>query len=119
MIVTQDLSAILFGQKYEIPVLRPITHPSQETLARYVGEYQLGPLTAKVTFRNGKLYVLGTGQPMPYALIATSDTDFYCNDTPALIHFVADEKGAADKVAIKMGDKQFDLTRVPAPKAGE
>jgi len=117
--ISQDLAAILFGQKYEIPVLRPITHPSQETLTRYVGEYQLGPLTAKFTLRNGKLYVLGTGQPVPYGLIATSDTDFYCNDTPALIRFVPDEKGATDKVAIKMGDKQFDLTRIPAPKTGE
>jgi len=119
MFLSRDLAAILFGQKYEIPVMRPVTHPSKETLARYVGEYQLGPLTVKVTLRNGKLYVLGTGQPVPYGLIATSDNEFFCNDTPALIRFVADEKGAADKVAIKMGDKQFELTRVPAPKAGE
>jgi CubicO group peptidase (beta-lactamase class C family) len=117
--ISQDLAAILFGQKYEIPVLRPIAHPSQETLARYVGEYQMGPLTAKFTLRNGKLYVLGTGQPVPYGLIATSDSEFYCNDTPALVRFVPDEKGAPGKVAIKLGDKQFDLTRVPAPKAGE
>ena len=61
MFVSKDLAAILFGQKYELPVLRPIQHPSTETLARYVGEYQVGPLTAKVTLRNGKLYVLGTG----------------------------------------------------------
>jgi CubicO group peptidase (beta-lactamase class C family) len=117
--LSKDLAAILFGQKYELPVLRPITHPSAPTLARYEGDFQMGPLTVKITLRNGKLYVLGTGQPVPYGLIATSDTEFYCNDTPALIRFVADEKGNPDKVAIKMGDKEFELTRVPVQKQGE
>ena len=56
---------------------------------------------------------------MPYGLIATSDTEFYCNDTPALIRFVPDEKGNADKVAIRMGEKEYELTRVGAQKQGE
>jgi CubicO group peptidase (beta-lactamase class C family) len=119
LFLCKDLAAILFGQKYELPVLRAIQHPSAETLARYVGEYHVGPLTAKVTLRNGKLYVLGTGQPVPYGLIATSDMDFYCNDTPALIRFVPDEKGDVHKVAIRMGEKEFELTRVEAAKQGE
>jgi CubicO group peptidase (beta-lactamase class C family) len=119
MFLSQDLAAILFGQKYDLPMLRPITHPSTSALSRYVGNFQMGPLTAKVTLRDGKLYVLGTGQPVPYGLIATSDTEFYCNDTPALIRFVPDDKGRTDKVAIKMGEKEFELTRVAAPKEGE
>jgi hypothetical protein len=62
---------------------------------------------------------LGTGQPVPYGLIATSNTDFYCNDTPAQIQFVPDEKGVVDRVAIKIGDKDVELTRVTAPKQGQ
>ena len=117
--LSKDLAAILFEQKYEIPAMRPIVHPSAETLARYVGEFQVGPLSVKFTLRNGKLYALGTGQPVPYGLIATSDIDFYCNDTPAVMHFVADEKGSMNKVAIKMGDREFELTRVQGQKQGE
>jgi hypothetical protein len=117
--LTHDLAAILFGQPYEIPVLRPVVHPSPQTLASYAGDYQVGPLTANFTVRNGKLYVLGTGQPSPYGLIATSNTEFYCNDTPAQVRFVLDEKGEANRVAIKIGDKDVELTRIAAPKQGQ
>jgi len=58
-----------------------------------------------VTFFRGLLFQ-GTGQLAPYGMIATSDTEFYCNDTPALIRFLADEKGNVDKTAIKLGDKE-------------
>jgi CubicO group peptidase (beta-lactamase class C family) len=119
MPLTQDLAAILFGQKYEIPVARPIVHPSQETLARYVGHYTVGPLSLDVTRHDGKLYVLGTGQPVPYGLIATSDTDFYCNDTPAILHFIPDEKGNVNQISLKFLDKEFPVTRALPQKQGE
>jgi CubicO group peptidase (beta-lactamase class C family) len=117
--LSQDLSAILFGQKYEIPVLRPIVHPSHETLARYLGDFQFGPLVAKFTLKNDRLYALGTGQPVPYGLIATSDTDFYCNDAPSQIHFVNSGANAFNQVTIKLGPKEYTLTRIPPQKQGE
>jgi len=117
--VSQDLAAILFGQKYELPVLHPIVHPSQQTLARYVGNYQMGPLMVKFTLRNGKLYALGTGQPAPYGLIAISDNEFYCNDMPSVIRFIPGEKGNVDKASIRMGDKEFEMTRVPSDQQGK
>ncbi len=117
--VSQDLAAILFGQKYEVPTVRPIVHPTPETLARYVGNYQVGPLTLQVTERNGKLYVLGTGQPAPYGLIAATDTEFYCNDMPASVLFSPDEKGTVDRVTIHISGKDIPLTRVAPPKQGE
>jgi hypothetical protein len=63
--------------------------------------------------------VVGTGKRIQTGLKPTPFPVFNGNDTPALISFVPGEKGATDKVAIKMGDKQFDLTRIPAPKSGE
>jgi CubicO group peptidase (beta-lactamase class C family) len=117
--LTQDLAAILFGQKYEVPIVRPIVHPAAETLARYVGRYQVGPLTLQITVRNGRLYALGTGQPAPYGLIATTETEFYCNDMPAVVMFVPGEKGTVDRVTIRMSGKDTELTRVAEPKQGE
>ena len=117
--LTHDLAAILFNQPYEIPVLRPVVHPSPETLARYAGDYQVGPLTLQITARNGKLYALGTGQPAPYGLIATSDTEFYCNDTPALLHFIPDAQGNTNQIVVKFGEKEFPVTRVTPPKQGQ
>jgi CubicO group peptidase (beta-lactamase class C family) len=116
--VDKDLSAILFGEKYQPPTLLPIVHPAQQALARYVGDYQLGPLTLKISERNGKLYALGNGQPAPYGLIATSETEFYCNNAPTGIRFVADSSGAVNGIVVTIFDKQYPASRVLAPKPG-
>jgi hypothetical protein len=63
--------------------------------------------------RNGRLYAFVKGQPAPYGLIATSDTEFYLNDSPTEVRFVADADGAVNNIALKFGDT--DLAAVPAP----
>ena len=114
MPVSKDLAAIMFGAKYEVPVARPIVHPAQEKLARYVGDYQLGPMTVQITMHDGKLYAFGGGQPVPYGLIAVSDTEFYCNDAPTEIRFVTDDSGNANQMVLKFGDKVFPANRLAA-----
>ena len=116
---SSDLAAILFGQKFDAPVVRPIVHPAPSTLARYAGDYQVGPFTVTFTFRNGKLYAQGTGQPTPYGLIATSDTEFYCNEATSVIRFEPDEKGNVNRIAVKLGGREMELTRVASAKQGE
>ena len=117
--VSKDLSAILFGAKYHEPVARKIVHPSQEILARYVGDYLIGPTTLQITMRNGRLYAFVKGQPAPYGLIATSDTDFYLNDSPTEVRFVADADGAVNNIALKFGDTDLAAVRAPAQKPGD
>ncbi|HEY3704846.1 MAG TPA: serine hydrolase domain-containing protein [Terracidiphilus sp.] len=115
--VTRDVQAILFGAPYKMPVAQPIAHPKTETLARYVGNFQLGPMTLQITLRNGKLYVYTAGQPNPYGLVAVSDTEFYCNDSPTLVHFVADEKGGVNHALLNLMGLEMTAVRVPE-KAG-
>jgi hypothetical protein len=93
-------------------------HPSQQTLAGYVGEYQAGPLMVKITERSGKLYAIGNGQPMPSGLIAVSNTEFYCNDTPAEIRFVADAGAPASGLVVKLFGREIPVSRVVAQKGG-
>jgi hypothetical protein len=116
--ITKDLSAILFGQKYHTPIPREIVHPSQEILARYVGDYEIGPTILQITMRNGKLYAFVKGQPVPYGLIATSDTEFYLNDSPTDVRFIADANGAVNNIALKFGDTDLSAVRAPAQKSG-
>jgi CubicO group peptidase (beta-lactamase class C family) len=116
--VTKDLTAIMFDQKYEVPVARPIVHPAQEKLARYVGDYQMGPMTVQITKHDGKLYAFGGAQPRPYALVAVSDTEFYCNDAPTEITFLPDGSGNTNQMALKFGDKTYPATRINGPKPG-
>ena len=116
--VAQDVTAILFGEKYPIPIARAIVHPPENVLARYVGDYQLGPMAIKITMRNGGLYTMSTGQPAPFGMIATSDTEFYFNDTIPEFRFIVDEKGNANQILITMGGKEFPAARVTESKAG-
>jgi CubicO group peptidase (beta-lactamase class C family) len=119
LVVPHDLAAILFGGAYEKPVARPIVHPADATLARYVGAYQVGPMKMEITLRKGRLYAFSAGQPTPYGLIAVSDTEFYCNDSPAELRFVVDEKGNASQVAVKIGALALTAPRAAtSQKAG-
>ncbi len=120
MQVSKDLAAIIFGAKYDVPHLRPIVHPTTQTLSRYVGEYHVGPVIAQVSLRNGRLYFLATGQPNPYGLIAVSDTEFYCNDASSEIRFVSDEKGNVNQMMVRMGGRDIPVDRVvPEAKPGD
>ena len=116
--VAQGVTAILFGATYAVPVERAIVHPAENVLARYVGDYQLGPMAIKIILRNGKLYMLSTGQPTPFGMIATSDTEFYFNDTIPEVRFIVDEKGGVNQILIKMGGREFPAVRVNQSKAG-
>jgi CubicO group peptidase (beta-lactamase class C family) len=117
MAVTRDLEAILFGAPYKMPVALPIVHPAAETLARYVGDFQLGPMLLKVTQSNGKLYVYSAGQPVPYGLVAVSDTEFYCNDSPTQVKFLADKGGGINQMYVNLMGLEMTAVRV-AEKAG-
>lgn len=119
MVVPHDLAAILFGAPYDLPHVRPIVHPADAVLGRYVGEYQVGPMKVEVTLRNGRLYVYSVGQPTPYGLIAVSETEFYCNDSPAELRFVPDEKGNVNQIAVKIGAMTVPAPRVETVKPGQ
>ncbi len=116
--VSRDLTAILFGEKYQIPLVRQVVHPSAQVLGRYPGTYQLGPLAIKITLRKGRLYGFASGQPAPFGMIATSDTDFYFNDADSEIHFVVDEKGAVHQFILKMQGKEMPVNKGPEQNAG-
>jgi CubicO group peptidase (beta-lactamase class C family) len=113
--VNQDLTAILFGQPYQVPTEHKVVHPAPEVLARYVGNYQVGPLAVQITMHNGRLYAQGNGQPVPFGMIATSDTEFYFNDTVSEIRFVADSKGDVSQFILKMDGKEIPVQRIPQP----
>ena len=68
--------------------------------------------------RNGRLYAFGTGQPAPFGMIATSDTEFYFNDTSSEVRFVVDDKGVVNQFMLKMGDKEMPVPRISQSQPG-
>jgi hypothetical protein len=118
MVWSKDLTAILFGQPYDAPIERRIVHPDRAVLLRYLGDYQVGPLKVRISMRDGKLYAYGTGQPAPFGMIATSDTDFYFNDVASEIRFVVGADGKVDQFLLKMDGKTIPVNRIAVLPSG-
>ena len=71
-------------------------------------------MKVEITLSHNRLYAFSPGQPTPYGLIAVSDTEFYSNDSPATLRFVAEETGKANQIAVKIGAMAVTATRVAA-----
>ncbi len=62
--ISKDLTAIVFGEKYELPEERKAIKVDPKTYDAYVGQYEFSPeFTAKITRENDRLFAQSPGQP--------------------------------------------------------
>ena len=91
--VSQDLAAILLGEKYEIPTTKPIAKVDPKIYDAYVGDYQLAPnFILSVTRAGDRLMTQATGQGQ-LEIFPLSETKFFPKEMEATITFVKDESG--------------------------
>jgi CubicO group peptidase (beta-lactamase class C family) len=110
--ISKALTALLFGEPYELPKERkPITLPA-EVLQRYAGNYGMdgGPVLA-ITVEAGKL-VGKLGKQPTFELLAESETQFFVKVVDADVEFRKDASGAVTGVALKQG-KAIEFKRLP------
>lgn len=110
--ICKALTALLFGEPYELPKERkPITLPA-ELLGRYAGKYGMegGPVLT-ITAEGGKLKGQLGKQP-PFEMIAESDTQFFVKAVDADVAFQKDAEGAVTGVVLKQG-KAIQFKRLP------
>jgi len=90
----RDLSAIVFGEKYEMPAERKAIALDPKIFDSYAGRYQLvdGPLL-KIT-REGDRLMAGPEGQEPAQLFPESETKFFLKAVDGQISFVRDEAGA-------------------------
>jgi CubicO group peptidase (beta-lactamase class C family) len=101
--IANDLTAIWFGQPYEIPKERTEITLAPAVLEKYAGQYKLGPnLLLDILHEDGKLYVRIAGQPK-IGLAAESETVFFSRDVNATITFVMDESGKVTGLKLNQG----------------
>ncbi|MDQ3013107.1 MAG: serine hydrolase [Acidobacteriota bacterium] len=105
--ISQDLAAILFGEKYEVPRERVAIKVDPKLFDAYVGEYELAPtFTIKISRDGDRLMATPTGQP-PAELFPESETKFFLKVVDAQISFVKDDKGAVTHLILHQGgDRQ-------------
>ena len=111
--ICKALTALLFGEAYELPKARkPITLPAA-VLERYAGQYGMdgGPVLV-IAVEGGKLTGKLGKQP-PFDMLAESETQFFVKGVDADVEFQKDATGAISSVALKQG-KTIQFKRLPA-----
>ncbi|MBS1812419.1 MAG: serine hydrolase [Acidobacteria bacterium] len=91
--ISQDLAAILFGEKYEIPQAKIIAQVDPKIYDAYVGDYQLAPnFILTVTREGDRLMTQATGQGK-IEIFPESETRFFPKAMEAHLVFVKDASG--------------------------
>ncbi len=110
--IANDLSAILFGEEYEMPVMRTEIDVDPAILERYVGRYELEPgAEAIVTLEDGQLFVQIPGQP-PVAIYSESETEFFLRIVDAQVRFLVDEDGEVTGFELAQGGMTLEVPRI-------
>lgn len=103
--INDVLSAIVFGEKYEIPKERKAVTVPSSVLDSYVGEYkfQYPETNYTITNENGKLMLLEPGFPKD-EMFAESETDFFSKTYDIQIKFIKDTNGRVTGLTVYQAD---------------
>lgn len=104
--ISQDLAAILFGEKYEVPRERVAIKVDPKLLDAYVGQYELRPdFILSISKEGDRLLSALTGQPQA-ELFPESETKFFLKIVDAQVTFVKDDKGVVTHLILHEGGDQ-------------
>jgi CubicO group peptidase (beta-lactamase class C family) len=110
--VAGDLAAIVFGEKYEVPVERKVVKVDPKIYDSYVGEYELAPgFVFTVTREGDRLMVQATGQGKT-ELFPASETNFFPKVVRADFTFVKDAEGRVTQLILNQGGRQQPAKKV-------
>jgi D-alanyl-D-alanine carboxypeptidase len=102
----------VFDEPYEVPSFEEV-EVAEELLQRYVGEFisdQIS-LKLKVTVKDGKLIVQGSGQP-PIPVVATSEAEFRADMVGAKLRFEQSEDNTAyDRMTLQQGGAEIKFKK--------
>jgi CubicO group peptidase (beta-lactamase class C family) len=101
--ISQDLAAIVFGEKYEVPRERVAIKIDPKILDAYVGQYEVNPNSIIAMTREGdSLMGQATGGPK-LELFPESETKFFVKVFDAQVTFVKDDKGVVTHLIMHRG----------------
>ncbi|MCB1023620.1 MAG: serine hydrolase [Acidobacteria bacterium] len=111
--VSNDLAAIVFGEKYEIARERKIIALDSKVLEKYVGEYQVTQpsIVIKVTLEDGKLLGQVAWQSK-FVLLPESETKFFSKDVNATITFETGTNGETTGLMLSQGGANIPAKKI-------
>ncbi|WP_162428168.1 serine hydrolase [Pontibacter pudoricolor] len=110
--ISRDVTAIVLGEKYQVPVVHTLTPLSDSQLAAYVGEYQVAPkMSFKVTLQDGQLFAEGPNNDV-FQMFPEAEDKFFLKVAPALITFERDAEGKIAKMLMHHGGRTMPAARI-------
>ncbi|MDO1446586.1 serine hydrolase [Rhodocytophaga aerolata] len=109
--LSDDLTALVFNEAYNLPKQKVEVTLDEEVLARYAGVYQLDPqFNVTISVEGNKLYALAVGDAEKMELTAEGINKFFMKGPEIEIEFI-EENGKVQYMLIKMqGGKK--LTKI-------
>ena len=109
--IGRGLSAILFGEKYELPREQVAIPLDPKILDTYTGKYQTGEMTVTITNENGHLMAQPGGQAKA-ELFPESPTDFFLKVTDAQVTFEKPVNGKSGGLTLHQNGGELKGKRV-------
>lgn len=110
--IARDLAAIVFGEKYDLPVERKEIKVDPKVYAAYVGEYERQPgRNFKVFLENNRLYLAYLGRPTIELLPEAADK-FFVKIIDIQFGFVKDEKGQVTHLVLHQEGENIPVKKI-------
>jgi CubicO group peptidase (beta-lactamase class C family) len=111
-IIARDLAAIVFGEKYEVPVERKEIKVDPKLYDAYLGEYERQPGRNFVVFKeNDRLFLAYLGRPT-IELFPESENKFFVKIIDIQFSFVKDDKGHVTHLILHQEGENIPVKKV-------
>ncbi|MEZ5346896.1 MAG: serine hydrolase [Pyrinomonadaceae bacterium] len=111
--VSNDLAAIVFGAKYEIPKERVSVAVDRKILETYTGKYQIKEpnLLITISIEDGTL-VGDLSGIAKFGLLAESESKFFSKDAPVTVTFNKDAEGKVSGLTFVQGGAVLPAAKI-------
>jgi hypothetical protein len=110
--ISRDLAAIVFQEKYELPVKPSGIKVEASQLEEYTGVYEFEPDNLlNVTLKKNRLFINPPGQP-PIEIFPKSENKFFAKAFKAEITFIVDNKGEVKHLVFHIGGNDMKAKKI-------
>lgn len=110
---SNDLVAIVFGEKYDVPRTRTAVKVDPKIFDAYVGDYEDRPgRVTGILVQNGTLMLKLAGQPDPSEMSAESATEFFDPYHDTQVVFVKDAGGRVTEMILRINGREFHAKKI-------
>jgi CubicO group peptidase (beta-lactamase class C family) len=109
--ISQDLAAILFGEKYELPKKKKIAQVDPKVTDDFIGKYQ-GPMGLLVVTKEGRRLFVEIEGRQKFEVFPESETRFFLEIAEIEISFVKDDKGKVSQLILHYGGQDIPAKKI-------